>query len=113
MAASPVEEGFRSLDPSARPLAGPPSYNGSYGSLESAPAHALFRKALCIKIVNQSCPESCPHLLRNLNANSAISLQNDFALIPGPEEKASELPRDLTANDTRSHSSSRGLVRKF
>ena len=40
-----------------------------------------------------------PHLLRDLNANSAISLQNDLHLIPKPEEKASELLRDLTAND--------------
>jgi hypothetical protein len=37
-----------------------------------------------------------PHLLRDLNANSAISTLH---LIPKPEEKASELLRDLTAND--------------
>jgi len=38
--------------------------------------------------------QSRPHLLRNLDANSGISLH----LIPEPEEKASELLRDLTAN---------------
>ena len=43
--------------------------------------------------------QSRPHLLRDLNANSAISLQNDFAFHSGARGESSELLRDLTAND--------------
>ena len=45
--------------------------------------------------------QSRPHLLRDLNANSAISLQNDFAFNSGARGESSELLRDLTANDIR------------
>jgi hypothetical protein len=46
--------------------------------------------------------QSRHHLLLDLNANFAISLQMTLHLIPEPEEKASELIRDLTANDKSS-----------
>jgi hypothetical protein len=43
--------------------------------------------------------QSRPHLLRDLNANSTIRCKMTLHLIPEPEEKASELLHDLTAND--------------